>query len=79
MGARFGAAYIPNSVLARYSAALPTRQNANGTPVPQYRGVLAWVIYGQPRTPIAGCGGSSLDAFNARTGRMMVFTGASGP
>jgi hypothetical protein len=65
-------------ILTRYSAAVPARQNANEMLTPRYREVLGWVIYGQPRTPIADCGGRSLDAFNARTGRMMTFTGSSG-
>jgi hypothetical protein len=65
-------------ILTRYSAAVPTRL-INGMQTPQYRRVLAWVIYGQPRTPVAGCGGRNLDAFNARTGRMMTLTGTDGP
>ena len=62
-------------LLARYSAKLPARPGANGTLIPQDRHVLAWVIYGQPRTPIPGCGGWSLVAFNARTSRGIGFSG----
>ena len=62
-------------LLARYSARLPARPGAGGTLVPQDRHILAWVIYGQPRTPIPGCGGWSLDAYNARTSRGIVVSG----
>jgi len=62
-------------LLARYSAKFPARPNANGTLIPEDRGILALVVYGQPRTPIPGCGGWSLDAFNARTSRGIVFSG----
>jgi len=62
-------------LLARYSAKFPARPGANGTLVPEDRHNLAWVIYGQPRTPIPGCGGWSLDAFNARTGEGIIISG----
>ncbi len=64
-------------LLARYSAKLLARQNADGSLTPEDRNVLAWVIYGQPRTPITGCGGWSLDAFYARTGQQIVSSGWS--
>lgn len=62
-------------LLARYSAKLPARPGANGTLVPEDRHILAWVIYGQPRTPIRGCGGWSLDAYDARTGQGIALAG----
>jgi hypothetical protein len=37
----------------------------------------AGVIYGQPRTAIAGCGGRSLDAFNARSRGIITASGWS--
>jgi hypothetical protein len=55
-------------LLTRYSAKFPARENSDGSETPENRNVLAWVIYVRPRTAIAGCGGWSLDAFDARTG-----------
>jgi hypothetical protein len=55
-------------LLVRYSSKYPASPGPNGTYVPMDRDVLAWVVYSQPRTPIAGCGGWGLDSFNALTG-----------
>jgi hypothetical protein len=54
-------------LLVRYSSRFPARPGPGGTYVPVDRGVLAWVIYSWPRTPIPGCGGWGLDSFNALT------------
>jgi hypothetical protein len=61
-------------LLVRYSAKLPARPGAGGTLVPENHRILAWVIYGEPRTLIPGCGGSSLAVFNARTSRGIGFS-----
>jgi hypothetical protein len=55
-------------LLVRYSSKFPARPGPGGTYIPLDRHVLAWVIYGQPRTPIPGCFLWSLDSFNALTG-----------
>ena len=62
-------------LLVRYSAKFPARPGADGTLVPEDRHILAWVIYGEPRTPIPGCGGWSLAAFNASTSRGIAVNG----
>jgi hypothetical protein len=57
------------------SAATPASPGPNGKLTPQYRNVLAWVVYGVPRTPILGCGGWSVTAFNAVSGSGMEAVG----
>ena len=62
-------------ILVRYSAKLPATPNADGSLTPEDRHVLAWVVYGSPRTPVSGCGGWSLDVYNARTSQAITSSG----
>jgi len=66
--------------LVRYSSKYPAVQNANGTTSPDNHDELAWVIYAEPLTSVAGCGGWGLDAFDAITGHGIDSAGwAPGP
>jgi len=55
-------------ILARYTSKFPAEPNGNGEYVPVNRDILAWIIYATPITHIVGCGGYSIDAFDAATG-----------
>ncbi len=66
-------------VLARFSARLPARRNADGTFTPIDRNILAWVVITTPTaTPAGPCGGHGLLVYNARSGQAVISAG-SGP
>jgi hypothetical protein len=61
-----------------YSAKLPAKMEPDGSLMPLFQNVLAWVIYGVPRTlKIAGCGRWGVEVFDAITGQPLVTSGWS--
>ena len=68
-------------ILARYSATLPARKNANGSFTPLNHNELSWVVYAAPYSAtIAGCGGWGMDVYDAHSGEQVISSGwAPGP
>jgi hypothetical protein len=63
-------------ILARYSARFPAEVGPHGL-TPTNQNVLAWVVYSTPNTPISGCGGYGVEAFDAFTGESIGIMGYS--
>lgn len=60
-------------ILARYSASNPAAPNPGMLARPVDLGVLAWIAYSSPRSPmIPGCGNWAVDVFNAITGQSLL-------
>ncbi len=65
-------------ILARYSATLPARKNANGSLTPLNHDELFWVVYLSPYSAtIAGCGGWGAVVFDAHSGQELTSSGWS--
>ncbi len=65
-------------ILARYSATLPARKNANGSLMPLDHDELSWVVYSSPYSATtAGCGGWGAVVFDAHNGQELISSGWS--